>query len=235
MTCPCQDDKQLPIYVPGEFVLVADRYRLQPYVFEAYQGELCSLRKLERRREVDGEGKMNELLWTEEIVNISVQKIVRKCKVVKVEVDEDIPRLADWGGSSDWFFYRAAVKSEGSRLLKSIKETSFQGQGIETHQPNITNKPQQMEIGICVPFDCSTASTEPQPYFSSIVESENNPVLPARASVEEPNTLFSVTKHVSELRKMRSLDLFCGGGNFGRGVADGGVVRPVWYEPVRAC
>jgi len=210
---------------------------------------------MERRREVDGTGKVNELVWTEEVVDVGMRRVLRKCKVVKVKTREEVPRLADWGGSSDWWFYWEGVK-------------------VEDVQPDETEMISKMEIdpnggGIQLPvidegiaiLDSVTDTTEPDSSLpsASVPRTDPNNITPAPlredsiqpvdgtssvAPILDGETPIPTIKDETELvrsypddslpedipedRKLRGLDLFCGGGNFGRGVADGGAVHHKW-------
>jgi hypothetical protein len=73
--CPCQQVETLPTYNPGEFVLVIERSQLQPYRFECYDKNKVLVRKMERRREIEGIGKVNELVWTEVVIPIAPKKL----------------------------------------------------------------------------------------------------------------------------------------------------------------
>src|SRR5271154_4747087 len=116
--CPCHPPTDFPTFSPGDFVLVKERDRLQPYRLEMCEDKRIWVRRMARRRAGDGEGKVNELVWTEEVVDVGVRRVVRKCRVVKVKMGGEIPRLADWGGSSDWWFYREGVKVEDLRPVE---------------------------------------------------------------------------------------------------------------------
>lgn len=172
---------------------------------------------------MDGTGKVNELIWTTEMEVLSLDRVLRKCHVVRVEEGEEIPRLADWAGSSDWFFY----------LEKSHKTEGFR---------DIEYKQDETLVNL---FDSTTVSTpttipEDSPESLSPVLSKLN--LFAAKDVQyfgalEPRVTASSTpgRDIPQENKLRGLDLFCGGGNFGRGVADGGAVHHTWYPFPTPC
>ena len=213
---------------------------------------------MERRKEVEGRGKVNELLWTELVVDIHPRRVVRRCRVIKVKRGENVPRLADWAGSSDWFFYREdlqleEVPSVATDIMKKIEIDSREststsliiddppavsdsvtvtmqaGQssqagtisqsGLEESTPLPSQEDSALLVGRLAPLTVSKSTEEtPTPTFKH--ESEPNMSYPADISPEE----------IPEERKLRGLDLFCGGGNFGRGVADGGAVHHKWFH-----
>ena len=226
--CPCQRTESLPIYDIGDFVLVAEEDRLQPYKLEGYGEKFARLRKLHRRKEVEGIGKKNELICTEEIMEVCFDKIVRKCIVVEVEQGEDVPRLANWGGSCDWFFFRTNVKAEEVQLFKRIERISIGGETTETGSLTKTNDPQVERKTLM--NEGFQMAREPEPILSPTQFREEQPI-PTQISTESTKSasIAPMTKRAPDGRKLRALDLFCGGGNFGRGVADGGAIQPRWY------
>ena len=195
------------MFEPNDFVLVREQNRLQPYQFKRYQDDRAWLSKLPRRLEVEGTGKVNELIWTSEEVEVLVRRIVRKCHVVKVQEGQEIPQVADWLGSSDWFFYRVG-KFEG---LGRIDELPGHGMQVDVSEfSTVSTSPEDPPLEI---FD-ATFDTHLQLPKIDICNSEvSSQVGQEIGSTEQP---------------LRGLDLFCGGGNFGRGVADGGAVHHKW-------
>ena len=254
--CPCDPLNDLPTFRPGDFVLVKERDRLQPYRIEMYKDRRAWIRQMDRRREVEGQGKVNELVWTNVVINVAAKRVVRKCQVVKVKKGEEVPRLADWGGSSDWFFYREGVKVEG--LLHVDGEISTET-GVDVEEG--IAKPGSQLTPIDDGADSVTVTTEPESSFPPASIPRTNPENQTPASAASPNgdwrtigglvdakltepTLTrviedEVNRVLADLvdsrqekipydRKLRGLDLFCGGGNFGRGVGDGGAVQHKW-------
>jgi hypothetical protein len=217
--CPCRRLEELPVFEPGDFVLVNKRIRLQPYRFEGYEGEKAKLRKLDRRKEIEGTGKINELIWTTEMEEVPVRSLIRKCHVVKIEEGQEIPRLADWAGSSDWFFYRPRRRSkkvEGIREINDMADTVISELFSSVRTPTTT--PEDPSVSE------SSSSTELEGLAAKPVGPENSGLLkPAM------KTSGITGDDISVEGKLRGLDLFCGGGNFGRGVADGGAVHHQWY------
>jgi hypothetical protein len=209
---------------------------------------------MHRRKEVEGCGKVNELIWTETVVSVSPKRIVRKCRVVKVEDGEEIPRLADWSGSSDWFFYRN-VKRDRDLPIKREDH----GSRVQPFCGNLVHRdlfpPRDMlsqeDSNITYDSEFSTpAEPEPEqespsrqitqksPQQSTTISSvkeidQNSPEKPISIPLNqllESNSADLEPDDISEAKKLRGLDLFCGGGNFGRGVADGGAVVHKWFN-----
>ena len=252
--CPCNPVVDLPSFRPGEFVLVRERKRLQPYRFEMYEGKRAWVRKMLRRREVQGQGKVNELVWTEAVVDVAVRRVVRKCRVVKVKLGEEVPRLAEWGGSSDWFFYHEEVKLKelspadgdiipkteaiveermtrsgsqfmevddgvGSSTAPTVPDSSLPPASIPRANPE-----NQILAGTTSPAVDVTPSMDERVTTKFF---EQTPV-PAIKDQADNDLVSSVLEAIPDERKLRGLDLFCGGGNFGRGVGDGGAVQHKW-------
>lgn len=199
----------------GDFVLVREKKRLQPYRFEGYERSGVKVRVLHRRIEVgnssttpsDSPAKVNELVWTDEIVEVPKRSAVRKCHVVEVKDGEEVPSVVNWAsGSSDWFFYRSptgAKRDSASEAEKMDIETVDQIARIAICEP-VIKKPQ-----------------EPGAHRAS-------------ADIRNPTESVRELYDIPDDKKLRGLDLFCGGGNFGRGVAAGGAVRHKWYPISRA-
>ena len=202
--CPCSEMSMQPGVHLGDWVLVIEGDRLQPFEFQEYAGNRAWVRRMKRRREWEGVGKINELIWTEEIIDVSVRRVIRKCHVVEVHDGAAIPRLADWGGSSDWFFYRRRKDENQVNTGGCIDDEDSQSATTqEDCPPGLPAASEDALNGI------------PRPITNAAVQ---GPRHPEKASSDFP-----------EEGKLRGLDLFCGGGNFGRGVADGGVVHHKWY------
>lgn len=195
------------MFEPNDFVLVREQSRLQPYQFKRYQGDRAWLSKLSRRLEVEGTGKVNELIWTSEEVEVPVGRIVRKCHVVEVQEGQEIPQVTDWLGSSDWFFYRAGKFDGFDRI----------------------DEPQGHEMQVDV-SEFSTASTSPEDPPSDILDETLDTYLQVpKIEISDSEVSSQVGQGIgSTEQRLRGLDLFCGGGNFGRGIADGGAVHHKW-------
>ena len=179
---------------------------------------------MERRREVEGRGKVNELVWTETAIDVSPRRIIRKCHVVRVQEGEEIQRLADCSGSSDWFFYRVRkevteaddVKEEDEEVLDSDDDDILIQYYLGGQEDTIAS-------------DSVTVTTEPESLDAQISKSV------ASQNMQEPVEMNSIevdSDSIPEDKKLRGLDLFCGGGNFGRGVEDGGAVHHKWLYPL---
>jgi DNA (cytosine-5)-methyltransferase 1 len=211
--CPCRARRMTPFSI-GDFVLVVDDDRLQPHRFEGYKNTMARVRDLPRRIELDESSvtgvtelpRVNELVWTDKIIAVPVKKVARTCHVVRIDENQEVPDILQWAnGSSDWFFFRSAAKV------------------VESIEPAEGNS--DMEI-----TDISTRSTSP----------ERVSKIPTRSASEAPTDILEAVKpaevsvnplaEIPENQKLRGLDLFCGGGNFGRGVSDGGAVHHKWYS-----
>ncbi|KAK3486655.1 DNA methyltransferase Dim-2 [Neurospora hispaniola] len=166
-------------YKPGDTVLAtlspSDRFS-DPYEVVEYftQGEketaFVRLRKLLRRRKVDRQdAPANELVYTEDLVDVRAERIVGKCVVRCFRPGERIPSPYDRGGTGNIFFI--------------------------THR---------QDHGKCVPLDT----------FPPTLRQGFNPL----GNLDKP--------------KLRGMDLYCGGGNFGRGLEEGGVVEMRWANDI---
>jgi len=256
--CPCHPLNDLPTFLPGEFVLVKERDRLQPYRFEMYDDKRAWVRNMERRGEVEGQGKVNELVWTEVVIDVPVKRVVRKCRVVKVKKGEDIPRLADWGGSSDWFFYREGVKVEKVPqpdretptptevdVEEGVAKSGSQLTAIDDRADSVTvtTEPDSSFPPASIPrtnpedqtIESAASSNgdnhiQPigEPADTKVTEQTPTPAIKDEADRALPDLAESAQEIIPNGRKLRGLDLFCGGGNFGRGVGDGGAVQHKW-------
>ena len=203
--CPCRV-RQLPTFTVGDFVLVREKYRLQPYRFEGYEQNSAWVRKLHRRAEMTSAisdtsepTRVNELLWTEEIIDVPVLRVVRKCLVLAIQDGQGIPPTLEWGkGSSDVYFYRT-----GSKVPVSIKQNETKGVEMKDAPQALLSDEQK-----------KSSSEAPAALNRSASDADSR-----------PNLLYDVPAE----KRLRSLDLFCGGGNFGRGVGDGGAVQHKWY------
>ena len=213
--CPCRRSEELPVFQTGDFVLVNKRIRLQPYRFEGYEGKKARLRKLDRRKEIEGTGKVNELIWTTEMEEVPVRSLIRKCHVVKVEQGQEIPRLADWAGSSDCFFYRQRSKKvQGIREINDMEDRVIPELFSSATVSTPTTIPEAPSVS------ASALPTELGDLAAKPVNPENSAMTTTGITGDD----------IFVEGKLRGLDLFCGGGNFGRGVADGGAVHHQWYS-----
>ncbi|KAI0122686.1 S-adenosyl-L-methionine-dependent methyltransferase [Daldinia grandis] len=183
----CEEDRfhRRSSYSIGDAVLVETNpkaLRLEPFIVEGFFDEgkkyYVRLRRLLRRRDV---GKVasysppNELVYTNQVVEISSSRISRHCLVRAFRPEEDIPRPYDFKGTGDLFF--------------------MTHQEIETEEGQLAYVPLDMNLvrGLRLGFDPSQA-------------------------------------HGSQ--KLQGLDLFCGGGNFGRGLEDGGAIEMRWVNDI---
>ncbi|KAK6842783.1 DNA (cytosine-5)-methyltransferase PliMCI [Apiospora arundinis] len=173
-------------YRPGDTVLanVGHEY-LQAFevdaTFEQDKQEMVRLRQLLRRKEVDGtawESPPNELVYTDQLVEMKLDTVVRRC-VVRIfryheqldRLDEKIPAPYDRNGTGDTFF--------------------------------ITHKKMSDEYG--------------EARYTPLTDGD----APAMRQGFHPD-------HATKLPRLSGLDLFCGGGNFGRGLEDGDGIEMKW-------
>ncbi|KAH8196765.1 hypothetical protein TruAng_009084 [Truncatella angustata] len=166
-------------YQLGDTVLVKlpKSDRLDALVVERiYKGNRkrwVRLRQLLRRNEMDSTKsyRPNELVYSDQLVEIEVDRIARRCLVRAFMPAEEIPCPYDRGGTGDVFYI--------------THRTGKNGQLVPIEDP-----------------DCLDIRQGFQP---------------------------SVTPSIG---KLRGLDLFCGGGNFGRGIEDGGAVSMNWTNDI---
>lgn len=201
---------------------------------------------MDRRQEVDpGQGKVNELVWTEVVVDISPKRIVRRCRVVRVEEGAQVPRLADWNGTCDWFFYRVGTKVSG--VKENVHMSGVQDGDVEvTTEDDVEMSglatPAGKSVGSGIEIDPavtteeshpSSTSTEPERLGTDLTPRVEEQVKPVQ-SMDGWRTVVADYEPppLKEDKKLRGLDLFCGGGNFGRGIADGGAVTHKWFIPL---
>ncbi|KAI2606741.1 S-adenosyl-L-methionine-dependent methyltransferase [Hypoxylon sp. NC1633] len=172
------------VYKVNDAVLVeieSGSLRLEPFLVEAFfdkdSRRYARLRRLLRRRDYDRKAPNappNELVYTDQLVEISSRRIFRHCLVRAFHVEETIPTPYDCNGTGDLFF--------------------MTHQEIETDNGDATY----------APLDTSL-------------------VLHLRQG-------FNPFSHQSE--KLQGLDLFCGGGNFGRGLEDGSGIEMRWANDI---
>jgi DNA (cytosine-5)-methyltransferase 1 len=177
MTCNHDKSRRLE-YTRGDTVLACagndertDVYEVVK-VFRQGRNRFVRLQRLIRRSELQPHKPSvppNELVYTEQVVVMKLQRILSKCIVRFFEVGEPIPCPYDRNGTANVFFV--------------------------THR---------LENGLCVP-----------------IPSHNRPTTMRQG--------FDPKKRVE---KLRGLDLFCGSGNFGRGLEEGGVVDMRWTNDI---
>ncbi|KAI1849645.1 hypothetical protein JX266_004594 [Neoarthrinium moseri] len=165
-------------YQKGDTVLAkVEQPYLQAFVVEATYREdgkrWARVRRLLRRRDRDTSRTFppNELLWSDQLIEIDPKRIVRTCVVRAFHGADEIPAPYSYNGTGDVFFL-------------TRRETT--GGAIET--------------------------------------------------IEHPRSLsfrqgFDPTTSPASMR-LRGLDLFCGGGNFGRGLEDGGGIQMRWANDI---
>ncbi|RYP21915.1 hypothetical protein DL765_001991 [Monosporascus sp. GIB2] len=169
----------------GDAVLVQTQptsLDLENFVIEAFFVEgttkFVRLRRLLRRRLVDPgapKSPLNELVYSERLVEMEAKSIARRCLVRAFHTDERIPAPYDRNGTGDAFFI--------------------------THQELATGDGKTR----FVPVDPDALSPFRQGF---------NPNCTAKSE------------------RLRGLDLFCGGGNFGRGLEDGGAIEMRWANDI---
>lgn len=165
-------------YKHGDTVLVklATSARLDPFIvggiYKEDEKRWVRLRKLLRRVEVDQTGRpLNELVYTDQLVTIEANSIVRPCMIRAFLPGDNIPSPYDRGGTGDAFYLtHQQLQNSSIEPLQDLRGISFQ-----------------------------------QGFLMS-------------------NTIAS--------DKLRGLDLFCGGGNFGRGIEDGGGIAMKWANDI---
>ncbi|KAL1843575.1 hypothetical protein VTJ49DRAFT_858 [Mycothermus thermophilus] len=143
------------------------------------QGEITfvRVRHLLRRSQFESRAAPNELVYTDYLDVIKVDRVLSKCTVRFFLPDETIPTPYNRRGTGNCFFirYRLEIQEDGAEK--------------------------------CVPF---------------------------AGSDEFPASLRQGFDPTQPTRKLRGLDLFCGSGNFGRGLEDGGAVEMRWANDIWA-
>ncbi|KAI5863960.1 S-adenosyl-L-methionine-dependent methyltransferase [Durotheca rogersii] len=185
LTCTGQKFGEEQAYRVGDAVLVETKPRallLENFIIEAFFDEdekrYVRLRRLLRRKAVDKSAPnspSNELVYTDQFVEISARRIFRRCLVRAFQPGEKITTAYDCDGTGNAFFM--------------------------THQEVIN---EDGEV-IYAPLDISRLHQLRQGFD------------PSRAE---------------HLQKLQGLDLFCGGGNFGRGLEDGGAIEMRWANDI---
>ncbi|KAF7550545.1 hypothetical protein G7Z17_g5636 [Cylindrodendrum hubeiense] len=168
-----------PKYKPGETLLVIlDRStgRSEPCEFvTSYREEATEIfrfRRLLRRSQVDPKAKTvrrNELVYSQQLVEVKKQRIRQPCFVRFFKTGEPIPTPYDRDGVGSFFYI--------------------------THQETFDEYSHDV-------------SYTPLETFPSSLRQGHDPG--------------------EEITRLRGLDLFCGGGNFGRGLEDGGGIEMRW-------
>ncbi|KAI1087165.1 S-adenosyl-L-methionine-dependent methyltransferase [Rostrohypoxylon terebratum] len=182
----CEDRfQEKPAYKIGDAVLVETdpkSLRLEVFVIEAFFNEAnknyVKLRKFARRKDVDQNSRNsppNEVVYTDQLVEISIRRIFRHCLVRAFYLKEEIPSPYDHGGTGDMFF--------------------MTHQEIQTEEGKMTYVPLDMVL-----------------------------VRQLRQGFDPLN--------IHHGKKLQGIDLFCGGGNFGRGLEDGGAIEMCWANDI---
>ncbi|RYP27026.1 hypothetical protein DL768_011363 [Monosporascus sp. mg162] len=169
----------------GDAVLVQTQSTsldLENFMIEAFSMEgtkkFVRLRRLLRRRLVDRsapKSPLNELVYSERLVDMEAKSIARRCLVRAFRTDERIPAPYDRNGTGDAFFI--------------------------THQELATG-------------DGTTRFVPVDPDALDLLRQGFNPNCTIKSE------------------RLRGLDLFCGGGNFGRGLEDGGAIQMRWANDI---
>ncbi|KAI1124616.1 S-adenosyl-L-methionine-dependent methyltransferase, partial [Nemania abortiva] len=165
-------------YRVGDAVLVeTQEMQLETFVIEWLDEEenpqFARMRRLLRRKDVDKAAPLNELIYTQRLVEVAIGRIDRRCLVRVFNVDEKLPPPYNRNGTGDAFF--------------------------------ITHQEIEVEGG----------ANEYRPLETAHLQSFRQGFNPA-----------------SKIKKLQGLDLFCGGGNFGRGLEEGGAVDMKWVNDI---
>ncbi|TVY92077.1 DNA (cytosine-5)-methyltransferase [Lachnellula willkommii] len=169
-----------PRFEIGQTVLVEPRHKkhgLEAYEIVRYEADgnrqNVILRQLWRRRDIDGTGRPNELVYTDKTEKVLARKVKQKCLVRFYSEDDiksnNIPAPYSRDGTGNAFYITCqCVESGIGYLLKPI----------------MPNAPKSLIQG----FD---------------------PSAPLK-------------------KQLRGMDLYCGGGNLGRGLEEGGAIHNEW-------
>ncbi|KAF2996991.1 DNA methyltransferase Dim-2 [Neopestalotiopsis sp. 37M] len=168
-------------YSRGDTVLVKlpKSTRLEPCIIERLYKEdekrWARLRKLLRRHELElgVTYPPNELVYSDQLVEIDSKRIVRHCLVRSFLPDDPICSPYNRGGTGDAFYFTTRLLGGDSGKIIALDDTD----SVDFRQG----------------------------------------FLPEDTSAK---------------RKLCGLDLFCGGGNFGRGIEDGGGVEMRWANDI---
>jgi DNA (cytosine-5)-methyltransferase 1 len=182
-TAYCQESslKSQDQYRIGDTVLVQTRAtQLETFLLEGLFGEnkirFARLRRLWRRKEVDKNAvhtaPPNELIYSQQFVEIAAKKIDRRCIVRIFHAEEKIPPPYNRNGTGDAFF---------------ITHQEIETHGVTEYHP---------------------LESIPEPFRQG----------------------FDPFCH--KIQKLQGLDLFCGGGNFGRGIEEGSAVEMCWSNDI---
>ncbi|KAI2635677.1 S-adenosyl-L-methionine-dependent methyltransferase [Hypomontagnella submonticulosa] len=184
----CKEEKgedRLRSFKIGDAVLAETKpqtLELETFIVESLFNErnmrYARLRKLARRRDVDKDASNsppNEVVYTDQFVEVLARRIFRHCIVRAFPFGEKIPTPYDYNGTGDFFFI--------------------------THQEVGT------EEGIFAYV----------PLSMGLLDQLRQGFNPSKAQ---------------QSQKLQGLDLYCGGGNFGRGLEDGGAVKMRWANDI---
>ncbi|KAI1112374.1 S-adenosyl-L-methionine-dependent methyltransferase [Nemania sp. NC0429] len=179
--CGSQELDPSDQYHVGDAVLVKTKpVHLETFVitsfFEKEKTRYARMRCLYRRSDVDKaacSAAPNEVVWSQQFVDMTTASIDRHCLIRAFRLDEQIPPPYDRNGTGDAFFI--------------------------THE----------EIGV-------DGVTVYRPLRSTQIKSFQQGFDPSDSKIE----------------KLQGLDLFCGGGNLGRGIEEGGAVDMKWANDI---
>jgi DNA (cytosine-5)-methyltransferase 1 len=182
LTSNCHEPKPTALelakesFKQGDTILVVQgegqHQHLEPFVLVDFFGDKVRVRQLLRAGEwIPGEAcALNELLWTDRIIEIKPYLVVRKCNIRFILPTEKVPSLYDRHGQADCFFVtRRFVHFKGADIVRSLQRPF----------------PGPMNLG----FDPDLKISQPP---------------------------------------LATLSLFSGGGNFDRGLEEGGAIQTRW-------
>lgn len=191
MHCHHHAKSPLRKYRPGETVLAdAKGDHLEVFevdvIFREGRRRIARLRRLLRRREVDSscaDCPKNELVYTNQFLEMRTTRIVRKCLVRIFRWDKD--------------------KKCPGEIISAPYDRDGTGDAYFVTHEQVADKNGRTQYV---------------------------PVSPgAKPSLRQG---FNPIPSVGDGHKLRGLDLFCGGGNFGRGLEDGGGVEMKWANDI---
>ncbi|KAI5922931.1 hypothetical protein F4810DRAFT_228497 [Camillea tinctor] len=175
------------LYEIGDAVLVhinPEELKLETCIIEEYieeETKKCArLRRLLHRREVDRgatNAPANEVVFSQQRIEIPPERIARRCLVRAFRPDEQIPAPYNRGGTGNAFF--------------------ITHQEVHTDTGDVTFAP--------LTADCL-----------GVLRQSFNPA----------------SSQAMKSQKLQGLDLFCGGGNFGRGLEEGGGIQMRWANDI---
>ena len=211
--CPCS--RRIPIfeecqskYNIGDPVLVRfwntdlKEDALEPSTIVGFDfGERrVDVRRLVRKQLIDESSRPNELVLSDQIFKKSPSAIIRKCHIrffSPNQISKGLPTPYDRNGAGDFFYIEGQATNNDDLTLS----------GMNTNNANRNDDNAA----------CEDDSQDGDVHASTRMSDASSITFPLNEGIDfcAPNT------H----RKLTGMGIFCGGGNFDRGIEDGGAVK----------